>query len=725
MRRVRRNPKYTAWIPVKLNYFENDIDLDPFRPYFGESSSQMEKAEEAYCKMLEDASEPHSAELRSDGEFDQNGALVTPQSDTFDSLSARRLRQSQRQIIVHTIRERGNNQLVLKQLAAAFRIADTRRILHAYKVALLREKKAQQLISKRRSRREKEHAIFHALDFPSCEPLSQRAHIDFVDKFFCFKCFLFGCEMHTGEDVLPTRPIPDDTVSDRMGDLIRRVAKPCSARCFLLEEHLQARQSAEEGHPWSDEEVMLLRQACSLTDEDPCSLSIIIGSKSCREVRARISSAQEQNLIAQAVRAAKQERKKTCNKKGKKKKKAEPSNSPIQRIRRWQESKSPDGKSHVHDVEEDDDENAADEDNNHAVYKPCNHTGACTKSNGCTCVKYDLHCESTCCCNTGRFSQIGDVIRWVPQSEGCQGSKKTIKCKNRHWGCSCRSGHCNTNSCECFKSNRVCNPDFCHHCEADILPQYVSVYERRCRNTELITARHKRTVAGKSNVHGFGLFALDHFNDGDLIGHYCGRTVDPEKVDFMLRASDAKKLTYAFNLTARMTIDGACFGSKVRLINHSSNAAAVNCNARLERVRGEARIALKAIKPVKPGDEFLFDYNITQGNEWLDQDSDEGSVFESDPDDSPGKQSRDSALKPDVDIIQPMQAPSFVTNKKPARRKEDEVEFVGFVPRNVPVPRRTAQNDVRFARLIAGDLDDDEMGSDSTMDCPVFPYEGD
>eukprot|EP00178_Gracilaria_changii_P022262 TRINITY_DN65_c0_g2_i2.p1 TRINITY_DN65_c0_g2~~TRINITY_DN65_c0_g2_i2.p1 ORF type:complete len:731 (-),score=136.54 TRINITY_DN65_c0_g2_i2:2153-4345(-) len=728
MKKVRTNPKYTAWVPVKLNYLENDVDLDPFRPYFGESKSQMDKAEDAYQRMLEDAHHKtiadardlHSAELVSDGEFDHNGDLIQPRPDQFYTLSARRLRASQRHAIVHTIRRRGSDKMVLKQLAVALRIADTRRILHAYQVALAREASSEQRLLKRKKRREKEHAIFNALDFPSSQPFSQRPYTQFALNNFCFKCFIFACETHYGEDVLPIRPIPDDTISERMGDLTMRFAKPCSARCFLLEEHLQARQSADEGRGWSDEEVMLLRHACVMTDEDPCSLAVIIGTKSCREVRARISEFEEKNLIAQAVKAAKQDRKKAPNRKGRKVKTAATCNSPIQRIRRWQESRSPDGKWRGAHDGEDDDEHAADDDNQaeHAEHVPCNHSGACTKANGCSCMKKELSCESTCCCNCGRFSQIGAVIRWDAHSEAYQGGKKAVKCKNRVWGCSCRSGHCNTNSCECFRNNRACNPDFCNQCDANILPQYISVYERRCRNTDLITARHKRTVAGKSEVHGFGLFALDRFNEGDLIGHYCGRTVDSEKVDFMLRASDAKKLTYAFNLTCKMTIDGACFGSKVRLINHSSNADDVNCSARLERVRGEARIAIKALKAVKPGDEFLFDYQITQGNEWLDQDSNEGSAFESDADDSPPRKqcSSDGGVKAEGGSVRPMQALNCVAHeKRGGGGKDDEIEFVGLV--------RGSENDIEYVGMAVDGDDDDRMGSDSTTDCPVCPYE--
>eukprot|EP00737_Agarophyton_chilense_P001762 gb/GEZJ01001987.1/.p1 GENE.gb/GEZJ01001987.1/~~gb/GEZJ01001987.1/.p1 ORF type:complete len:800 (-),score=120.47 gb/GEZJ01001987.1/:1347-3536(-) len=725
MPKRRTNPTYSAWVPVKLNYLQNDIDLDPFRPYFGESKTEMEKAEDAYRKMLDDASHPQSAQLVSDGQFDPNGDLVPRHSDSFHSLSARRLRASQRHAIVTTIRQRGSEHDVLKQLSVALRIPDTRRVLHAYHVALAREDAHHRRISRRRARLQKEHAIFNALDFPKPQTFERhRPHTDFAQNFFCFKCFIFGCQTHAGEHVLPIRPIPDDTIAQRVNALSTNAAAPCSARCFLLEEHLQPPQSAEETRPWSDEEIMLLRHACTLTHEDPCAMAIVVGSKSCRQVRARISNLHEKHLLTAAIKSAKQNTNKTTTKLRSKKKRPEPANSHIQRVRRRQELKSPDKSNygregdHHHHHHHDDDDPACD--SHHAAYVPCNHSGACSKANGCSCLKDSLYCESTCCCNTGRFSNVGAVIRWDPQSEGYQGSKRPPKCKNRHWGCSCRSGYCNTNSCECFRDNRVCNPDFCTHCEADILPHYISVYERRCRNTELITARHKRTVAGKSNVHGFGLFALDYFDVGDLIGHYCGRTVHPEKVDFLLRASDAKKLTYAFDLTGRMTIDGACFGSKVRLINHSSNPGDVNCGARLERVRGEARIAIKALKTVKPGDEFLFDYKITQGNEWLDQDSAEGSVFDSDADDSPGKHSQENSSAPRFDITQPMRALNFAADQHSDDREEDDVEIVASGRRDRPRSSRRVEEDIEFVGLNA-ENENDAMDSDSTTDCPVIP----
>lgn len=713
MRSVRRNPKFVAWIPVQQNYLENDVDLDPYRPYFGESKSEMDKAEEAYKNMLEDISRNDDGEFISDGEFDSQGELLPVDQEKFYTVRARKERASQRHTILETITRFGQQHHIITSLAMQLRISDTRRILHIYEVAVAREEKRKETFETRRKARERKHALFHAFDFPQPEKLPP-SNVKWNDtaamqSHFCFQCFVFCCEMHPEENHPPVRPIPDVTITERMDDLRIGRAKPCSSRCFLLEEHLQAPKSAQEGLPWTDEEIMVMRQGCLMTDEDPCSLAIIVGTKTCREVRARISKQEERVWIMEAISSAKLERKRAPNRRGGRKTNSAKTNSPLFKVRNWKGSNRPDRDD---DSEEDDDDSSRDE-TGHAPFVPCNHTGVCTKANGCYCMQNNIRCESTCGCSTGRFTQIGRVIKWDQQQDGNQGRRTVTRCKNRHWGCSCRSGYCNTDSCECYRENLVCNPDFCNHCEANVLPQFIGVGERRCRNVDLITGRHKRTLVGKSDVHGFGLFALDHFEPGELIGHYAGRTVHAEKVDLVLRASDAKKLTYAFDLTHKMSIDGQCFGSKVRLINHSSNARDVSCAARFERVRGEGRIAIKAVRAVRPGEEFLFNYNITQGNEWLDKDSDGGSVKDSGLDDSPiGKYARESSIR---------------TSSSPNRRdvrsltlRDEELQRAGRV-RGSPQDVYVVSRDTKVVTNPAPSKHDD-TDTDSTMDCPVQSF---
>ncbi len=57
-------------------------------------------------------------------------------------------------------------------------------------------------------------------------------------------------------------------------------------------------------------------------------------------------------------------------------------------------------------------------------------------------------------------------------------------------------------------------------------------------------ARHKRTYVGKSPVHGYGLFAGDYFEQGDLVGIYGGQLLDTRLADMVGRLYDAKDHTF-------------------------------------------------------------------------------------------------------------------------------------------------------------------------------------
>lgn len=156
---------------------------------------------------------------------------------------------------------------------------------------------------------------------------------------------------------------------------------------------------------------------------------------------------------------------------------------------------------------------------------------------------------------------------------------------NRKWGCSSRTGFGNTDACKLYREHLVCTPECCNHSDSNLHPQFLRVGEWRCRNVDLIRGQHKRTFVSNLGKNGFGHFSLHHFEAGELIGHYACRTAHAKKVDLVLRTSDAKQLSYTFDLTRTMSIDGQCFESKVRFITHSSSAKHVNCAARFERMR--------------------------------------------------------------------------------------------------------------------------------------------
>ena len=105
---------------------------------------------------------------------------------------------------------------------------------------------------------------------------------------------------------------------------------------------------------------------------------------------------------------------------------------------------------------------------------------------------------------------------------------------------------------------------------------------------------------GRSSA-GLGLFATHSYKKGERIIEYFGRTLSTAE-EYTSRSK------YLFEVNKRKTIDGSLRENVARYINHS---CAPNCEP--EVVRG--RIFIDAIKSIKAGDEFTYDY----GEEYFDE----------------------------------------------------------------------------------------------------------
>lgn len=481
-------------------------------------------------------------------------------------------------------------------------------------------------------------------------------------KHFCFFCHNFACEFHKDLNVEPVVPIPDKMRDARLDSLRNQSAQQCGPQCFLNspinlvdddEDFEASRQqdSVAQSHKcssysWRSYEETLFRHAQSIFGNDWCSIAATIGSKSCQQVYhyhqrqlmltlSAVNGGISDKSIIKKMNSVYINGKSSYN-----------GNVHINSESRTdgnlvislddddhQASGRPKGKrsrkvkkqgrgaqaepQQFHDGDED-------------RFKPCSHEGPCTKANVhyCRCAHLGLRCEPSCGCNTGRYSLLTNGVGWVGKrhSDG-----RPVLCRNRHPGCSCgKKGTCHGNTCECFRAQRACNPDFCESCDCVYLPSELPVGQRKCRNIDLVSAQHKRIFVGESTVHGFGLFAGQLFRKGDLLGPYSGRVMNSELLDCLLRKTQAEKSTYAFDLSRKLTVDAGLVGSKVKFINHADKKENINCIARVEQVRGESRICIKAIQNIKPGQEFLMDYKIVheEGNGWLKENDDEDDELE-------------------------------------------------------------------------------------------------
>lgn len=630
MKTVSELPKYDAWVPVLHNFYVTEPGVAPYIPYFGSKKRELLNAKRCYQLMLVDAkfrSGKAASDELSDGEIhEKNGNVMHPQTteawDVFYSLEEMRKRVSIRDAILRVTERHGKGDVVWRSLSFAFEVRNIKRVQHICELAERRNREEAELAERIANTRSYSRQIMRVSRCPDEEPESEHADVDGAAtgalRHFCFPCHNFCCHFHDGENVAPILPIPDHAAQERRQLLkhSRKSIPACSDTCFLTPTWKQNPAEPVESEPWTTEEQLLLREAAMMFGWDPCNMAIIVG-RTCRNVHQRISIPAEKAKITKAWEKSKLPRKVKESNPGDGNSSSSEEMVPQKAKRSTSRKKS--GKKQMRGIKSCPHAHVADgEQNIQKRFKPCNHSGPCTKKNDCECAIKDLNCEVYCGCNCGRFREGSKGMYWDPPTEAELRKGLAIQCTRRFNGCGCKSGHCSTDACPCFAAMRVCNPDVCESCDCVELPNSQNRAGRRCRNSSAITSSHKHTFMGESKIHGFGLFAGDYFNEGDLVGMYSGRIMHPDLVEETLRTSQAKGMTYAFDLQDTLTLDAGTVGSKAKFLNHSEGAEQ-NCYARVERLRGDGIIVLKTAKPVVPGDELLFNYHIIGegGNDWI------------------------------------------------------------------------------------------------------------
>lgn len=594
MRAARSIPKYDAWIPVKTNYWVGKhLHVEPYMPFLGDRDDDCELAFEVYEDMADDAGQELDL---SDGELGPDGKFNIPKDDieryNYYSLAKTRWREGCRKAILAVLDKFTKfDDSMWRVLGSALGVKETQRIRAIARVAEDRRHDQSVATANLKKLKEMKFAISDAEDNPQEEemPLEENWSASANPlRAFCFTCHTFPCPQHANVDVEPVLPIEDINRIRREHLVQSKKAKICSKDCFLDESESRSVVLDEE---WSAEEILLLREAVPIFGLDPCSLATVIGSRKCYEVNTKLHDPIEADIAQHEIlKAAKEQRVEVIKRK--------------QTIIKGKTAK--DKLSAKSAVDKTDPASSTDQD-----FVPCYHNGPCTLES-CTCIKKGMYCETTCGCNFGRYQELnreGNVV-WVEPSPDSIKAGTARTCPNRHFGCSCETGHCSTQTCPCWDHNRACSPDFCD-CDACILPNRISTAKRNCRNIPASIALHKKTYVGKSDVHGFGLFAAERFECGNLVGVYSGQLIDTRLADMIGRLYDATDRTYIFNVTESLVIDGGLLGSKAKFCNHTKPGDSENCASKLVRVRGDAYVALFTKRAVEPGEEFLFDYRFT------------------------------------------------------------------------------------------------------------------
>ncbi|MBS0447801.1 MAG: SET domain-containing protein-lysine N-methyltransferase [Proteobacteria bacterium] len=116
--------------------------------------------------------------------------------------------------------------------------------------------------------------------------------------------------------------------------------------------------------------------------------------------------------------------------------------------------------------------------------------------------------------------------------------------------------------------------------------------------------RGRRLQVRLSGVHGKGVFALRPIAKDERVIEYTGEVITwKEALRRHPHDPDDPDHTFYFHIDDRHVIDGKVNGNAAKWINHACDP---NCEADEE----EGRIYIRALRPIRPGEELNFDYGL-------------------------------------------------------------------------------------------------------------------
>ncbi len=318
--------------------------------------------------------------------------------------------------------------------------------------------------------------------------------------------------------------------------------------------------------------------------------------------------------------------------------------------------------------------------NTHALdhrvpFVPCSHPGPCDKEANCSCYKNRTSCERICGCSKD--------------------------CGRRYTGCKCvakgRKVCFQSNDCDCWRLNRECDPWICGSCGVlevlDPVNRYdEGIQEFRCKNAKLQRDVPRRTLKGRSDVQGWGLFAGEDIKRHEYIGEYKGEIVGESESDRRGAVYHHRGVEYLFKLNKDQEIDSSRAGNKMRFINNSLRNDVINVEAKKMFCNGVQRIMLFSKKPIEAGKELFFNYgypksvtkNFWEPGEGPGQSGEEEHESDEDEDQGKGKAVQSSVYA----MKQPRKKGigRRITSKQQARRNgrwvrivQDDTEFQGDI----------------------------------------------
>jgi uncharacterized protein len=126
----------------------------------------------------------------------------------------------------------------------------------------------------------------------------------------------------------------------------------------------------------------------------------------------------------------------------------------------------------------------------------------------------------------------------------------------------------------------------------------------RKRSTPAAKHRGPRIQVRRSGIHGKGVFALAPITEGERILEYTGSLITWKQAKKLPPHNpDDPNHTFYFHIDDKHVIDGLDGGNAAKWINH---ACGPNCEADEEG----ARVFIKALRDIAPGEELNYDYGL-------------------------------------------------------------------------------------------------------------------
>jgi len=121
--------------------------------------------------------------------------------------------------------------------------------------------------------------------------------------------------------------------------------------------------------------------------------------------------------------------------------------------------------------------------------------------------------------------------------------------------------------------------------------------------------RRKAMRFGKSAIHDWGLFAMEHIGADEMVIEYVGDVIRPVLADDREARYEKQGIgsSYLFRIDLDYVVDATKCGNLARFVNHSCEP---NCYAKIIKIDGSSKIVIYSKQPIAIGEEITYDYKF-------------------------------------------------------------------------------------------------------------------